>query len=327
MRQYWIRLVQAGLLLISLLVMAGCSTQPVVSEDSLQRWANYHEDIMVNDRGLKLFTRTWEPKQPAKANVIILHGTALHGGLYAQPAQHLADNGYRVFAFDMQSWGYSEGQKGRGYVETFDDYSDDVKLVLQTFRKRYPGVKNYLMGESLGGAVAMYTAVKHEFLINGIITSGVGYKPSLKVLGIRAPEFVNEMTLTSVKWFWAGFSTLPAVESDLGLRMAIEDEALEDRLMDDPEVCHDWLPGAYLSTTLAAIDYIEPRLRHITVPVLLLHGKDDVLVPVSSSQEVYDEIDSRLKRIHVYDGPHAVLLERHWKVAAQDVVTFLDQVN
>lgn len=322
-----VRLPWLGLVTLCMLCLAACSSRPVAPPEPLQQRADYFEEIITNQNGLKLFARNWEPQGAVKANVIILHGTSLHGGLYENPARFLTDHGYRVYAFDMQGWGYSEGLKGCGYVEDFDAYGQDLKFVLQMLRKRHPDTKNYVMGESLGGTVAMYGSVRFEFLLDGVITSGVGYKPSLKVLGIRAPEFVNDITLSSAKWFWSGFDSLPAIESDTGLRMAVEDEHLQDRLMDDPEVCHDWLPGAYLSTTLKAIDFIEPRLRHITVPVLLLHGKDDVLVPLSSSQEVYDEIDSVRKRMVVYDSPHAVLLESKWKLALQDVVTFLDQVN
>jgi len=322
-----IRLPLVSLLLLCLLFVASCSSRPPVLYDELERRADYSEETLTNNLGLKLFARTWEPEQSAKANVVLLHGTALHGGLYADIATYLSQQGYRVYAYDMQSWGRSEGLKGHGYVESFDAYSDDLKFVLQMLRKRYPGVKNFVMGESLGGAVAMYTAVKHEFVLNGVITSAVGYKPSLKLLGIRAPEFINEITLTSAKWVSSGFSSFPAVESDMGIRVAVEDDSLQSRLLDDPFVSHGWLPGAYISTTLEASDYIEPRLRYITVPVLLLHGRDDALVPLSSSQEILDEVSSIHKRMHVYDSAHAVLLEDQWQQAATDVATFLDQMN
>ena len=322
-----LRLPSGFLIAFCVLCVAACSLRPVAPPAQLEKRADYFEEVITNYDGLQLFARTWEPQGKAKANVVILHGTSLHGGLYADPARFLIEHGYRVYAFDMQGWGYSQGLKGCGYVENFDAYGQDLKFVLKLLRKRYPETKNYVMGESLGGTVAMYGSVRFEFLLDGIITSGVGYKPSLKVLGIRAPEFINDITMTSAKWFWSGFESFPAIESDIGLRMAVEDEQLEDRLMEDPEVCHDWLPGAYLSTTLKAIDFIEPRLRHITVPVLLLHGKDDILVPLASSREVYDEIDSPRKRMLVYDSPHAVLLESKWQTALQDVVVFLDQVN
>ncbi|MEE2733118.1 MAG: alpha/beta fold hydrolase [Pseudomonadota bacterium] len=322
-----VRVFLVGVLSLCLLSVVACSSRPSAPPQQLEQRADYFEEVITNQAGLQLFARTWKPQGSAKANVVILHGTSLHGGVYADPARYLSAHGYRVFAFDMQSWGYSQGRKGCGYVADFDDYGQDLKQVLQLLRQRYPDVKNYVMGESLGGTVAMYGSVRFEFLLDGVITSGVGYKPSLKVMGIRAPEFVNDITMSSVKWFWSGFGSVPAVESDIGLRMAVEDQQLQDRLLSDPEVCHDWLPGAYLSTTLKAIDFIEPRLRHVTVPVLLLHGKDDILVPLSSSQEVYDEIDSVRKRMVVYDSPHAVLLEAKWQTALQDVVAFLDQVN
>lgn len=316
-----------SLLLISLLFVFSCSTHPPLDNSQLVKRADYAEEMLTGPSGLTLFARFWEPSEPAKANVILLHGTALHGGIYAKSAQHLAAHGYRVYAYDMQSWGRSQGEKGHGYVGSFDVYSDDLKFVLQMLRKRYPDVKNYVMGESLGGTVAVYGALRHEFLLNGVITSGVGYKPSMKIMGIRAPDVVNRITMTSAKWITAGFSSLPAVESDMGIRIAVEDDDLEDALMVDPYVSHDWLPGAYVSTTLQASDYIEKNMRYITVPILVLHGKDDVLVPVASSEELLNGVSSMRKQMRVYDSPHSVLLERAWQQAADDVVAFLDQQN
>lgn len=315
----------ASVVLLSLAFVLGCSSNPPLRYDNLENRADYKEEVLTNQDGLKLFARIWEPSDAAKANVIILHGTALHGGLYENSAQYLVQHGYRVYAYDMQSWGRSEGVKGDGYVESFDAYALDLKLVLQQLRKRYPGTKNYVVGESLGGTVAMYTALKYEFLMNGVITSGVGFKPSMKLIGIRAPEIVNDMSLTMAKWWTSAFYSWPALESDAGLRFAIEDDALQDALLDDPYVSHDWLPGAYVTTTLSASNYIEKNMRHITVPVLLLHGTDDVLVPVASSQELYDGVSSQRKRIHVYDSPHAVLLEHKWQQATGDIIAFLDQ--
>ncbi|HCB39286.1 MAG TPA: hypothetical protein DEP79_06320 [Gammaproteobacteria bacterium] len=315
------------ILLLSLLAVAGCSSHPPAFSGSLERRADYAEENFTNARGLDLFARTWEPAQTAKANVILLHGTALHSGLYVDTATYLSQQGYRVYAYDMQSWGRSQGLKGHGYVDSFDAYSNDLKFVLQMLRKRYPGVKNVVMGESLGGAVALYTAVKHEFLLNGVITSAVGYKPSMKLLGIRAPDFINEITLTTTQWVTSGFSSFPAVESDTGIRLVIDNDSLQSRLLDDPLVAHGWLPGAYVSTILAAGDYMEPRLRYITVPILLLHGNSDALVPVTSSQEIFDEVSSVHKRLLVYNSAHAVLLENQWRQAATDIVTFLDQMN
>ncbi len=311
--------------LLSLVLLSGCSSNPPLIYDNLANRDGYKEEVLTNIDGLKLFTRVWPVTEPAKGNVIILHASAMHGGIYSDLAEYLVENGYRVYAPDMQSWGRSQGVKGHGYVESFDAYAVDVKQLLQLIRKRHPGEKNYLMWESLGGTVAMYTALKYEFLLNGVITSGVGYNPSMKVLGLRAPEFINDMGRAAAEWMYSGLSSVPAVESDMGLLLALEDDDLEDRLMNDPYVAHDWLPGAYVSTVLAASDYIDKNKRHLTIPVFLIHGKDDILVPWYSSRDLFENVSSTSKDMKVYDSPHAVLLERKWREAAKDIVAFLDR--
>jgi alpha-beta hydrolase superfamily lysophospholipase len=319
-----IRIVLAAFLLM---LVAACATLPQRDKIPLVQTDTYAEEFVVNPQGLRLFVRTWQPAEAAKGNLIILHGTALHGGVYSQVAERLAATGYRVVALDMQSWGRSEGKGDSGYVESFDDYANDVFLMTNTLRARYPRVPTYLMGESLGGAVAMYSALRRQELFDGVITSAVGYKPSLKLMGVRAPGFINSMTLSVAQWGSGLFPTLPALDADLGLRMTVEDKVVEAQLTADPYVARGFLPGAYISTTLAASDYIDANKHFFEKPLLLLHGTDDILVPLSSSEELLNSVASSQKQLKVYNSPHTVLLERAAVDAVSDVIEFLERAD
>jgi len=321
------RLPALSIIFLVLLTLSACSSRPPLRLNGLQQNSTYKEAVMVNREGLHLFTRTWEPVGKVKANIVLLHGISLHGGVYREPARQLAVNGYRVIAMDLQGWGRSEGQKGTGYVKQFDDYTLDVKELLQQLRRDDPELKNYVLGESFGGVVALHAAVKIEFLLDGVITSGPLFKPNLKLLGFRVPDFLNEMGLTSAKWVSGAMSSLPVMDADVGLRVVVDDDYLQDNLLDDPYVYHGWLPAAFVNTTLEANDYIEPRLRYISVPMLMLQGQNDVLVPPSSSQQIYDESGSRRKQMYLYNSPNSVLLEDQWRYAVADIVKFLDGMN
>lgn len=310
-----------------LMLMAGCATLPQRDKVPLVKTDHYSEEFITNRQGLRLFTRTWQPEGQAQGNLIILHGTALHGGVYADVAERLSASGYRVLAMDMQSWGRSEGKGGSGFVDSFDDYANDVFLMVDMLRERYPKVPTFLMGESLGGAVAMCSALRRQEKFDGVITSAVGYKPSLKLMGIRAPGFINSMTLATAQWSTSLFPTLPALDADLGMRMTVEDQVVEDRLTSDPYVAHGFLPGAYIHTTLAASDYIDENKQFFEKPLLLLHGDDDILVPVSSSEDLYNSVASTDKELKIYRSPHTVLLERASVDAVSDVITFLDRAS
>lgn len=313
-------------LLLSLLLTA-CATAPVSTDPPLVHTESYAEFRVVNHQGLQLFVRRWEPQGEPRANLVIVHGTALHGGLYRPVAEQLAAAGYRVYAYDMQGWGRSDGKGVPGYVKGFYDYADDLMLVMHNVRQNHPGVPNYVMGESLGGAVALYTALKDQTLCDGIITSAIGYKPNVKLLGLRAPGFINAGVMTLGEWTGELAPRLPLLESDAGIRMVLEDDATQAALLEDPHVAHGWLPAVYVSTLVDASDFIDAHLPEFDRPILLLHGTRDMLVPVESSREVYDRVASEQKSLRLYDSAHTVLLEPAASQSVADVVQFLDGIT
>ena len=75
-----------------------------------------------------------------------------------------------------------------------------------------------------------------------------------------------------------------------------------------------------------ASDFIEDNLAFFDRPILLLHGDRDVLVPLSSSREVFQKVNSSVKSLRVYDSPHTVLLERSSALAVHDIILFLNKL-
>lgn len=314
-------------LLLLAVIMSGCATLHRPDVIPAAETNRYSEEVFYNDQGLKLFARTWNPEGSARANIVILHGTALHSGIYEPVAEKLTAAGYRVFAYDMQSWGRSQGKGADGYVDNFDDYAKDLYRVLNKMRIRYPGTPNFVLGESLGGTVALYGVLKKQLWFDGIITSAAGYKPNPEVLGLRPPSFVSSMNMTLAKWAGQGTPNMPLLDANLGIRMVVENDDLQAKLLADPYVSHGWLPVAYGSTLAEASEYIDEHLEDLNLPILLLQGEHDMLVPVSSSQEIYDRCKSSIKHIDVYDSPHTVLLEKAQGQAVRDMVEFLNEVT
>jgi acylglycerol lipase len=314
-------------LLLTAVLLGACASVPPPSTTALKHSPEYSEEFFYNQQGLKLFARTWNPRGEARGNVVILHGTAMHSGVYAPAAEALTAAGYRVFAYDLQGWGRSEGKGADGYVDSFDDYAKDLYRVLNKMKTRYPNVPNFVMGESLGGTIALYGVLKKDLAFDGIITSAAGYKPNPELMGIRAPGFINDANMTLAKWWGQGVPNAPMLEADTGIRMVIEDDALQAQLLADPYVSHGWLPAAYGSTLVEANAYIDEHLDQLKQPLLLMHGTQDMLVPKTSSEEIYERSNSGLKRLEIYNAPHALLLEQSQTRVMQDVVKFLEEAT
>jgi len=313
-------------LIYCLFLITACTTPKSIDLDNLVKTEAYSEEWLTNRQGLRLFARTWHPTdQPAKANIIIFHATALHGGVYEALAKRLNAEGFRVYAPDMQGWGRSEGKGNPGYVERFDDYVKDAFEILNVVRMRYPNVPNFVLGENLGGTIAMYGVLKEDLWIDGIITSPIAYKPKPELFGIRMPGFASSTTLGAVSLWGRALPKAPLFEGDFAFRILVEDAAVERRIMDDPDVYHGMILASYLTTLSDAMDYIEKHLVDFDKPILLLQGTYDNLVPVSSSQEIYSRVSSVEKEIYIYPSPHFVLLEESKDQALRDIVNFLNK--
>lgn len=90
----------------------------------------------------------WEPDQPPKAVVCLIHGLGEHSGRYAHVAAKLCDAGYAVTAIGLRGHGRSSGRRGHIPI---DVAHDDVDRLLADVKVRYAGLARFLYGHSLEG--------------------------------------------------------------------------------------------------------------------------------------------------------------------------------
>ena len=59
---------------------------------------------------------------------------------------------------------------------------------------------------------------------------------------------------------------------------------------DDPLIFHDSLKAKWVSAAFRGIKEIREHVGEIQLPVFIMHGTDDHLVPFSASQFIFDNI-------------------------------------
>jgi acylglycerol lipase len=126
-----------------------------------------NEAIRSGD-GLGLYTQAWLPDDP-KATVILSHGYAEHSGRYQHFASYLADHGFAVYALDHRGHGRSEGE--RANVKVFNEYVSDLKKFTELVREKHPTLKRFLLGHSMGGAIAAQLAIEQPNQLDGLLLS------------------------------------------------------------------------------------------------------------------------------------------------------------
>ena len=115
-----------------------------------------HDRIIARD-GAVLPLRSWLPDETPRAIVLALHGFNDYSNAFADAGATFAQSGIAVFAYDQRGFGAAPL---RGRWPGTDRLVDDALTATRLLRERYPGVPFYLLGESMGSAVAVLASTR-----------------------------------------------------------------------------------------------------------------------------------------------------------------------
>lgn len=210
-----------------------------------------------------IYRREW-PVSDAKAAVLIAHGLAEHSGRYEYVAGKLNEAGYAVYAYDHRGHGRSIGFPGDfgGEVDAvIQDVVDQVILTKQAHDKVF------LLAHSMGTLLSI-PAVPHieAGVLAGFIISGTPIVP-----GTAA---VESMT--------TGEGLPPESIS--------RDPAIVQAYVDDPLVFNDAVPPELMGHLLETFQKVEAAIPLIEMPVLLIHGSEDLLGSVEGPNRLHAEL-------------------------------------
>ncbi|MDX6741662.1 alpha/beta hydrolase [Actinocorallia sp. A-T 12471] len=221
--------------------------------------------------------------------VVLVHGVHEHGGRYAHVAARLNEAGYASYTVDHPGHGRSPGK--RGNIESVDAAVAGVAALVAKAADLHPDVPVFVYGHSLGGLISLtyLTGDPHPRVAGAVISA-----PALDTSASNAVQRVFAPVLSRI---------LP----DVGV-LALDVEAVSR----DPKVVADYRAdplnhnGKIVARTgaeiLAAATAMPARLRGLTLPLLLVHGGDDRLMPVAATDLVRTHAASPDITVRVWDG-------------------------
>jgi len=110
------------------------------------------------------------PLVKPRVALLCIHGLGLYSGSYQNFGMRMAARGIAVYAIDVR--GFGSWMKSQGHEDIdFKACLNDVKSALVAIRQTNPGMPVFLMGESMGGAIALRAAAMYPDLIDGLISS------------------------------------------------------------------------------------------------------------------------------------------------------------
>ncbi|MDD2610213.1 MAG: alpha/beta hydrolase [Giesbergeria sp.] len=220
--------------------------------------------------------------------VLMLHGSGPGVSAWANwrlALQSLHTN-FRLLAPDLAGFGYTPAPPGT--VHSRQHWLDQIVRFMDAV-----GVdKTHVIGNSFGGSMALALAISHPDRVNKLvlmgsvgvpfeITAGLdavwGYEPSLENMKAIMRTFAYDQSLVG--------DGLAQMRYEASIRPGIQ-QAYASMF---PPPRQRWVD---------AMSHPEAEVRAITHPTLLVHGRDDQVIPLSTSMTLLDWIDN--SQLHIF---------------------------
>ncbi|XP_031254290.1 caffeoylshikimate esterase-like isoform X2 [Pistacia vera] len=280
----------------------------------------YDEEFILNSRGLKLFTCRWLPaSQKPKALVFICHGYAMECSITMQStAMQLVKAGFAVYGIDYEGHGKSSGRQG--YVHNFNNLIEDCFKHFTEIceREENRGKMRFLLGESMGGAMALLLHRKKPDFWNGAVLVA----PMCKIADKMKPHPLIISILIMV------CKLIP--QWKINQNKDIINIAFKEPQVRENKYCYKgplFLKTAY--EFLRVSTDLEKRLQEVTLPFLVLHGEDDRVTDKNVSDQLHKVASSKDKTLKLYSGMwHGLLYgepQRNIDIVFKDIISWLDK--
>ena len=238
----------------------------------------------------KLFARAWLPEREPRTVLVVSHGLAEHSGRYEQFAQRFVSRGQAVYALDHRAHGRSSGT--RANIGRFSYLVSDLSAFVGRTQREHPDAALFLVGHSMGGAIALASALRNPGSLKGLVLSA----PALAAGEAVSPLKAAVARLLSRFAPNTGALTLPATAIS-------RDPAVVRAYESDPLVFRGAIPARTVVELLDAMAAFPESVPKLRLPVLVQHGTADRLVPLAATRPLYDRLGSpKLRTIRLYDG-------------------------
>ena len=266
--------------------------------------------------GTELPMRSWMPREKPRALIVALHGFADYSFSYARPAAIWAKKGIATFAYDQRGFGAAPHVL---HWSSSERMVSDATEAVAALRARYPGIPTFLIGESMGGAVAtVATAGPRPANVDGVI--------------LVAPAVWEHGLLGSIERsaLWITRATLPGLwlTPPRGLNIHPSDNIQMLREMSRDSLVQ---MGARADTTAGLMDLMDlagNEASHIHLPTLVLYGAHEEVLPHTAVKAFLDRVPPENVRVAFYPkGYHMLLRDLDGDVVAGDVAAWVADRN
>ncbi len=258
--------------------------------------ADLDANAFIMADGARLPYRAWLPDSRPHAVVLALHGFNDSRDAWDLPAPVMAEAGIAVYAYDQRGFGAAP-MRGRWAGQ--DAMVTDAAEIAELLRHRHPGSDLIVMGESMGGAVAMCLAVSDQAPANA--------RYVLLAPAVWGRARMNIFLRISL-WLAATFApSVSPTRPPPGVRIVPTDNM-------EAWIAHSRNPltlrGSRFDTVRGLVDLMDAALAAapgFPAQALFLYGGEDMLIPKVATRTIWRALPKATTRLGYYPTGHHLL--------------------
>jgi alpha-beta hydrolase superfamily lysophospholipase len=272
----------------------------------------HREGTFAGWDGTSLYYQVWAPSPSRPRAVLVnLHGLGDHSGLYPNLASYIPGQDIALYAYDMRGNGRSPGQ--RAYLRSWREFRDDLGVFIGRVRKWEGDLPLFLLGNSLGGLVVLDYAVDHAAGLAGVIAAA----PPLGKLSVPPVLMALGRLMSRV---------MPRLSLQVGMDLTglARDPSVRETVLADP-FFHRRGTARLSTEVTAAIARVHQRAADLSVPVLILHGSADRMVPPEGSRSFFAKLRHADREFREYpEAYHALFADLNHAEVLGDLERWLE---
>jgi alpha-beta hydrolase superfamily lysophospholipase len=269
---------------LGLLMLSGCAAFEARAPRPFAPHTEEKDGVLVSEStfespdGWVHFERSWRPKAEARGMLVVVHGLKDHSARYGDFAMGLAKQGFSVRSYDHRGHGRSDGKSQR--VDDFGDFVTDLDSFVRRGKAAEAGVPVFVLGHSMGGAIATGYVLDHQADVAGLLLSA----PALATDAGGGAKFGAHVA--SALFPGAGATALPIEKFSRSPEVIAAAKS-------DPFVDPNDVPARTIAGLLDMMDRIAANRSTFTLPVLGMHGEADEITLPSGTHDFVAGIASK----------------------------------
>ncbi len=297
-------------------MLAACAPtlqRPATPEPGFSGPRLQDHDFVASD-GTRLALTRWDARGgPPTAIIVGIHGMNDYAAAFHLAAPWWAARGVTTYAYDQRGFGRSP-HRGIWAPDTLR--IDDLRTLVALVRQSHPGVPVAVVGESLGGAVAIEAfASDHPPDADRLILAAPA------VWGWTRQPLLNRSLLWLAEGVAPGHVFVPP--SWLTSKIAASDNRDELIAMGrDPLMIRGARTDA-LYGLVTTMQHAQREIGALRVPTLYQYGAHDEIIPPSATLAAVRTLPAGDRTAYYADGWHLLLRDRHADRVWADTLSFV----